>query len=268
MPLIRKILLVLFVILILILFVNIFITELIIPYRETQKQIEKLEAEWDGSSNTDDMEDLLERSKQLSHKFYRIDDFSLESFAESIKDILVESSVTINQFRTEDSSITFLFQGTRAALLNALWALSERTPQYHFDSLQLKVDKDRELQGTLTLSPLFYPEESHGGHHTDEIKQSSYTSTYNKSLAEIWGEPVVRKFQEEERDTAMEVTDKFSYIGIIRGEGGIKVMFRESTNGRVFIYNLGKTISDWKLEEIKDSSYTFRHQDRLYEVKK
>lgn len=279
MPLERKILLVILGILITFFGSWYYYTELYIPNQENKSKIERLESyilKWNESeqgSMPEDFEQVLIRSEELNGFFSTKETFSMDQFAGDIRATLINNRAVITQFRTGKNSVTFYISGERKDLLKAIWELSNTTPLYNFDTLQLRVDKERMLQGVITLSPLFYPIEENENYWKEDIRGENFRGSYKQKLAEIWGEPlpVVEEVIEVEEPEIVEVpiykTGKFTYIGTMKSGEETTYMFRETTNGRVFIYSLGESISEWTLEEVKNGRFIFRNQDTLYEVK-
>lgn len=279
MPLERKILLVILGILILFFGSWFYYTELYIPNKDTLSKINRLESyilKWNESEQSkipENFEQVIDRAEELNGFFSTKETFSMDQFAGDIRATLTTNSVNITQFRTGQNSVTFYISGERKDLLKAIWELSNAKPLYYFDTLQLRVDKERMLQGVITLSPLFYPIEVNENYWKEDIRGENFRGFYKKNLADIWGEPLpqIEEIIEVQEPEIVEEpvynTDKFTYIGTMKGGEGITYMFRETTNGRVFIYSLGETISEWTLEELKDGTFIFKNQDRLYEVK-
>lgn len=279
MPLERKILLIILALLITFFGSWFYYTELYLPNQDNKIKIERLESyilkrnESKDNNIPVDIEQVLIRSEELNKFFSTKDTFSMDQFAGGIRSILTKNRTVITQFRTGKNSITFYIFGERRDLLRAIWELSNTTPLYYFDTLQLRVDKERKLQGVITLSPLFYPIEENETYWKEDIRGVNFRGSYRDNLAKIWGEPlpiaeeIIEIEEAEEVEIPVYRTGKFTYIGTMKGGEETTYMFRETTNGRVFIYSLGETISEWTLEAIKDGTFIFKNQDKLYEVK-
>lgn len=248
-------------------------TEIYKPYRSNIKQIKRLEdyiTKFEKKKNREDLTALtsiLEKSQELNKLFFDTDNFSLDDFASETKETLISNNVTINQFRTVENAITFNIKGSRGSVLSAIFELSRSKPLYDFTTLQLRVDKNRSIQGVITLSPLFYPIEADKKNIRETSKTLDLTESYNYHLEDIFGEAVIVETDTEpELQREIVKTDKFSYIGTVKKGEEKTYMFRETTNGRVFIFSLGETISQWKLDEIKENGFIFTYEDKLYEV--
>lgn len=280
MPLERKILFTILSTVILFFGYWFYYTEIITPNREILKKIEKLESyilKWSRADQNilpENFEAVFNRAEELDEFFSSKETFSMDQFAGEIRAVLTDNNVIINQFRTGESSVTFYISGNSTGTLRAIWELSNKKPLYKFETLQLRVNQDRNLQGVLTMSPLFYPVDVYLPYLKDTVRGLNYRGQYQQKLPTIWGHPPIATavtVTEVTKTTQPEVkinrTNKFTYIGMMKGNDVTTYMFRETTNGRVFIYSLGENISGWILEEINSGAFIFKNQDTLYEVK-
>lgn len=281
MPLERKILLTILVILTFAFGGYLFYTGYYTQYKDNLSKITKYEKLINGfktgklTVSADKIEKLTRRESELKKKFFSMDEADITVLTPYIKKLLIKQGIQITQFQGGVNSVRFSINGNKIELLNFLYSILKENRVYDFPLLSIRMSNNNEFQGTLEISRSILDSEPRVASYTEKLKQIEKDKPYDSTIKSVLGISFYKSIIEPEPEKVIEVAkveykalDKFSYVGLLKNNNKTVTMFKESTNGRVYKFEIGQTISQWTFLGKEGESFLFSKNNIIYEVKK
>lgn len=281
MPLERKILLSILVFLI-VLFSGYLIYDSFYPkYRDAQTKIEQYKMLIKrGSSkkskiSDEEIKELEELISYYKERFFTEEESLVTNTTPYIKKLLENSGVKISQYQGSKESVRFTISGNKMSLLNFLYRLSKENKMYHFPLFNLRMIDNNSFQGNIEVGRPQLSEEPNTKYYKADIGIKRELLPYYRSALTPLGtgfytpKPVKVQQQVVEQPVVIpnKYLDKFTYVGLLKNKDEVITMFKEKSNGRVYRFKAGQTISDWTYIGEEDNKFIFKKDDITYEVR-
>lgn len=219
------------------------------------------------------LDTLKDKEKLLKSTFFTSDETNINKMTPYIKKILVESEIEIIQFQENKKTTRFIVKGTSNSLLDFLYKIHNENKYYDIPNLNIKMLNKDEFQGVIEVSRVILLNEPRTDHLTTSLKKTTIKLPYNSNIAFILGISLEAEEIIQYRDTVIpkksiyKISDKFSYIGILKKDTKNITIFKDRNNSRIYQFELGKTISGWTYLGVKEGIYLFIKDNIKYEVK-
>lgn len=252
-------------------------------YKDAVKKIEQYKKLIMKSSDepTEITEDDINRLKTLKEyyekRFFSIEESSVTATTPVIKKRLESNGIKISQYQGSKKSVRFTITGNKTSLLNFLYSLSKDQMEYDFPLFNLRMIDNSNFQGTIEIARPTLTEEPRDASYYEDLgtkkEKISYSgraltplgvSFYVKPAEPEVPEPVIVETKPEVIPNRR--LDKFTYVGLLKKDDKIITMFKEKVNGRVYRFEKNKTISGWTYIGEENSKFLFTKDEITYEV--
>ncbi len=218
---------------------------------------------------------LKDQISFYENKFFTTKESDITTTTPLIKEKLLNSGLKITQFQGNRNSVLFSINGSKKSLLYFFYNLSLEGKMYDFPQLNIKMIDNFNFQGTLEVSRPTLKEFPREESYIEEIFPLTSQYPFDSGSLNPMGlsvyvpkkieappatpEPVIKSLPNRR-------LNKFSYVGLLKKDGEIITMFKENENGRIFRFTINQTISGWKYLGEEDNKFLFTKDDIIYEV--
>lgn len=279
MPLERKILLSVLVGIVLLFIGYLLYSTYYTNYIDVQKKIAKYQKLIEGtkhieeSISTEDIQKIENLINEYTKMFFTQEESKITNIAPDIKNKLLKSGINIKQYENSSKSVRYVIDGSKNSLLNFLYRISSEQKNYKIPLFNIRMIDNNNFQGVIEVSKPTLSLEAYSINYKEEVKEIHNNPPFYKGalnplgvdfeIPKVVEEIIVEEVVEEKKVLK---TDKFTFVGYLKGDNEKTTLFKERENGRVFKFQEGKTLSDWTYIGENDGKYIFKKDDAEYEV--
>lgn len=217
------------------------------------------------------LEELITSYKE---SFFTKEESKVVNTTPVIKKLLEKSGIKISQYQGNKSSVRFTIRGDIKALRDFLYTLSKENKYYDFPLFNIRMIDNNSFQGNIEILRKSLTDNPNERHYIEEVRVKNNKPTYSREalspLGTTFYTPIVvkKEAQISKPDPKPEnlPLNKFRYVGLLKSQDGVITMFKENTNGRVYRFKAGQTLSEWTYIGEENGKFLFKKDNLIYEV--
>lgn len=250
-----------------------------LDYKDKLGKIEKYGKLLEKSSNIaeeinpEELENLKKVNSEYRALYFEPEDADPVTLAPEIINRLEKHGLAIKQYTIGDTSVRYSISGKKWNLTSFLYSLTLEKRNYRFPVFNIRMINNQEFQGVIEIERVTLPSEVRDRNFSKEIQGIPYRAPYSNRVSyplgldfEVKEEVITEVAPEPEIVELPTTTDKFQFIGYLKGESETTLLFKERTNGRIYRFTKGEILSGWKYIEEREDSWLFLYNNKEFKV--